>query len=78
MVGACLLPSFFFFIFQVTPKSSREQHWITLSFQTTEHDSYLVLLRRNGLPMRLLDDATDPNLRTIKFVRVDLNTSRMF
>ncbi|KAI9510774.1 NUC091 domain-containing protein [Russula earlei] len=33
------------------------------SLQTKHHDPYSVLLRRNKLPMQLLDDAANPNLR---------------
>ncbi|KAI0253307.1 NUC091 domain-containing protein [Lactifluus subvellereus] len=33
------------------------------SLQTKQHDPYSVLLRRNKLPMQLLDDAANPNLR---------------
>ncbi|KAI0296354.1 NUC091 domain-containing protein [Multifurca ochricompacta] len=32
------------------------------SLQTKQHDPYSVLLRRNKLPMQLLDDARNPNL----------------
>ncbi|KAF8268444.1 NUC091 domain-containing protein [Lactarius quietus] len=33
------------------------------SLQTKQHDPYSVLLRRNKLPMQLLNDAANPNLR---------------
>ncbi|KAI0313222.1 NUC091 domain-containing protein, partial [Amylostereum chailletii] len=33
------------------------------SLQTKQHDPYSVLLRRNKLPMQLLDDAANPNTR---------------
>jgi nuclear GTP-binding protein len=36
------------------------------SLQTKQHDPYSVLLRRNKLPMQLLDDATNPNLRKVR------------
>lgn len=35
------------------------------SLQTKQHDPYSVLLRRNKLPMQLLDDAANPNLRKV-------------
>lgn len=31
-----------------------------------QHDPYSVLLRRNKLPMALLDDASNPNLRKVR------------
>ena len=31
-----------------------------------QHDPYSVLLRRNKLPMALLDDAANPNLRKVR------------
>jgi nuclear GTP-binding protein len=36
------------------------------SLQTKQHDPYSVLLRRNKLPMQLLDDAANPNLRKVR------------
>ena len=36
------------------------------SLQTKKHDPYSVLLRRNKLPMQLLDDAANPNLRKVR------------
>ena len=38
------------------------------SLQTKQHDPYSVLLRRNKLPMQLLDDAANPNLRKVRIV----------
>jgi nuclear GTP-binding protein len=35
------------------------------SLQTKSHDPYSVLLRRNKLPMQLLNDAANPNLRKV-------------
>ena len=37
------------------------------SLQTKQHDPYSVLLRRNKLPMQLLDDAANPNLRKVRW-----------
>jgi nuclear GTP-binding protein len=37
------------------------------SLQTKQHDPYSVLLRRNKLPMQLIDDAVNPNLRKVRF-----------
>ena len=36
------------------------------SLQSKQHDPYSVLLRRNKLPMQLLDDAANPNLRKVR------------
>jgi NGP1NT (NUC091) domain len=36
------------------------------SLQTKQHDPYSVLLRRNKLPMQLLDDAANRNLRKVR------------
>ena len=36
------------------------------SLQTKQHDPYSVLLRRNKLPMQLLDDTANPNLRKVR------------
>ena len=36
------------------------------SLQTKQHDPYSVLLRRNKLPMQLLNDAANPNLRKVR------------
>jgi hypothetical protein len=36
------------------------------SIQTKQHDPYSVLLRRNKLPMQLLNDAANPNLRKVR------------
>ena len=36
------------------------------SLQTKQHDPYSVLLRRNKLPMQLLDDVANPNLRKVR------------
>ncbi len=36
------------------------------SLQNKQHDPYSVLLRRNKLPMQLLDDAANPNLRKVR------------
>ncbi len=44
------------------------------SLQTKQHDPYSVLLRRNKLPMQLLDDAANPNLRKVR--RIALRQSR--
>ena len=35
------------------------------SLADKKHDPYSVLLRRNKLPMQLLDDAANPNLRKV-------------
>jgi len=35
------------------------------SLSTKQHDPYSVLLRRNKLPMALLDDASNSNLRKV-------------
>ena len=39
------------------------------SLETKKHDPYSVLLRRNKLPMALLDDAANPNLRKVRLMR---------
>ena len=36
-----------------------------------QHDPYSVLLRRNKLPMALLDDAANPNLRKVSVTVLD-------
>ena len=36
------------------------------SLSTKQNDPYSVLLRRNKLPMSLLDDASNPNLRKVR------------
>ena len=36
------------------------------SLSTKQHDPYSVLLRRNKLPMALLDDASNSNLRKVR------------
>lgn len=36
--------------------------------QNRQHDPYSVLLRRNKLPMQLLDDAANPNMRKVRIV----------
>ena len=36
------------------------------SLQTKQHDPYSVLLRLNKLPMQLLGDAANPNLRKVR------------
>jgi len=36
------------------------------SLSTKQHDPYSVLLRRNKLPLALLDDASNPNLRKVR------------
>jgi hypothetical protein len=36
------------------------------SLQTKQHDPYSVLLRRNKLPMQLIDDAANPNLHKVR------------
>ena len=36
------------------------------SLSTKQNDPYSVLLRRNKLPMALLDDASNPNLRKVR------------
>ena len=36
------------------------------SLQTKQHDPYSVLLRRNKLPMQLIDDAANPNVRKVR------------
>jgi nuclear GTP-binding protein len=38
--------------------------------QEKQHDPYSVLLRRNKLPMQLLSDAANPNLRKVRTVFV--------
>ena len=37
------------------------------SLAAKQNDPYSVLLRRNKLPMALLDDAANPNLRKVRF-----------
>lgn len=43
------------------------------SLQTKQHDPYSVLLRRNKLPMQLIDDAANPNVRKVRFGRLRAN-----
>lgn len=38
------------------------------SLQSKQHDPYSVLLRRNKLPMQLLDDAANPNTRKVRLL----------
>jgi len=67
MVGTFLF--FYLFIYFVGNTRVISQtaldHFRT-SLQTKQHDPYSVLLRRNKLPMQLLDDAANPNLRKVR------------
>ena len=44
------------------------------SLATKQNDPYSVLLRRNKLPMALLDDAANPNLRKVRKSRLPHRT----
>jgi hypothetical protein len=64
-----LRTSFSFFVLFLTGNTrvisqTALDHFRT-SLQTKRHDPYSVLLRRNKLPMQLLDDAANPNLRKV-------------
>lgn len=41
------------------------------SLSARKHDPYSVLLRRNKLPMALLDDAANPNTRKVYSFQLD-------
>lgn len=47
------------------------------SLQTKQHDPYSVLLRRNKLPMQLIDDAANPNVRKVRLIAPPHPASRI-
>jgi nuclear GTP-binding protein len=57
---------FFFFAGNTRVISQTALDHFRTSLQTKQHDPYSVLLRRNKLPMQLLDDAANPNLRKVR------------
>jgi nuclear GTP-binding protein len=58
--------AFFFFAGNTRVISQTALDHFRTSLQTKQHDPYSVLLRRNKLPMQLLDDAANPNLRKVR------------
>ena len=58
--------SFFFFAGNTRVISQTALDHFRTSLQTKQHDPYSVLLRRNKLPMQLIDDAANPNVRKVR------------
>jgi nuclear GTP-binding protein len=46
------------------------------SLSARKHDPYSVLLRRNKLPMALLDDAANPNTRKVRLMQRDVSLQK--
>ena len=66
-LAICVCGSLCFLIGNTRVISQTALDHFRTSLSTKQNDPYSVLLRRNKLPMALLDDASNPNLRKVRY-----------